>query len=130
MRFFWRTSAPGTEQAAKKPLRCSFCNKTQDDVAKLIAGPALFICDECVAICVEIIEDDTRISWPATREPAANTGPAESRLPGDPTAPACALCRAPVQASDAFTIPGRGMLCAECEALVVLAVDNRFPHDK
>ena len=36
-------------------LRCSFCNKTQEDVKKLIAGPNVFICDECVATCQEII---------------------------------------------------------------------------
>ena len=35
-----------------------FCNKTQDQVRKLIAGPNAFICDECVDICMEIIEDE------------------------------------------------------------------------
>ena len=39
-------------------LRCSFCNKSQDDVKKLIAGPTVFICDECVDVCNEIISDD------------------------------------------------------------------------
>jgi hypothetical protein len=38
-----------------KALRCSFCNKTQEDVKKLIAGPNVFICDECVETCREII---------------------------------------------------------------------------
>ena len=42
----------------KKQPRCSFCNKTQDQVRKLIAGPNAFICDECVDICMEIIEDE------------------------------------------------------------------------
>ncbi len=40
-------------------LRCSFCNKSQNDVRKLIAGPTVFICDECVAVCQDIIEEDT-----------------------------------------------------------------------
>ncbi|MFQ5737455.1 MAG: ATP-dependent Clp protease ATP-binding subunit ClpX [Acidobacteriota bacterium] len=39
-------------------LRCSFCNKSQNDVKKLIAGPTVFICDECVEVCNEIISDD------------------------------------------------------------------------
>ncbi len=40
-------------------IRCSFCNKTQDQVRKLIAGPAgIFICDECVDICADIIEEE------------------------------------------------------------------------
>lgn len=42
-----------------KKLRCSFCNKTQEQVRKLIAGPnGAYICDECVDICSEIIEDE------------------------------------------------------------------------
>ena len=41
-------------------LRCSFCNKDQNDVRKLIAGPTVFICDECVDVCNDIIADDTR----------------------------------------------------------------------
>ncbi len=42
----------------KKQLRCSFCNKTQDQVRKLIAGPNVYICDECIEICSEIIEEE------------------------------------------------------------------------
>ena len=42
----------------RKQLRCSFCNKTQDQVRKLIAGPGAYICDECVEICSEIIEEE------------------------------------------------------------------------
>lgn len=38
--------------------RCSFCNKTQDQVRKLIAGPNAYICDDCVAICAEIINEE------------------------------------------------------------------------
>ena len=41
-------------------LRCSFCNKTQDQVRKLIAGPDVYICDECVGICADIIEDELK----------------------------------------------------------------------
>ncbi len=39
-------------------LRCSFCNKSQREVKKLIAGPTVFICDECVDICIDIIAED------------------------------------------------------------------------
>ena len=35
--------------------RCSFCGKSQDDVAALIAGPSVFICDECVDVCIEVL---------------------------------------------------------------------------
>jgi hypothetical protein len=39
-------------------LRCSFCGKGQDDVQKLVAGPGIYICDECVALCSEIIAEE------------------------------------------------------------------------
>lgn len=43
-------------QPQARPLsRCSFCGKFQDQVKKLIAGPGVFICDECVTLCVRII---------------------------------------------------------------------------
>jgi ATP-dependent Clp protease ATP-binding subunit ClpX len=43
-----------------KDPSCSFCGKNQHQVVKLIAGPGVFICDECVALCVEIIEQEAR----------------------------------------------------------------------
>ena len=49
---------------------CPFCQKTADQVRKLIAGPAVFICDECVDVCNQIIADDERMSerWKAEAE--------------------------------------------------------------
>ena len=48
-------------------LRCSFCNKDQNDVRKLIAGPTVFICDECVEVCNDIIADDNRFETRGVR---------------------------------------------------------------
>ena len=43
----------------KKTVRCSFCNKAQEQVRKIIAGPNdVYICDECVDICAEIMEEE------------------------------------------------------------------------
>lgn len=42
----------------KKQLKCSFCGKNQDQVKRLIAGPGVYICDECINLCSEIITDD------------------------------------------------------------------------
>ncbi|MFL0194522.1 ATP-dependent Clp protease ATP-binding subunit ClpX [Clostridium sp. WILCCON 0269] len=42
----------------KKQLKCSFCGKTQDQVRRLIAGPGVYICDECIELCSEIISDE------------------------------------------------------------------------
>ena len=41
-----------------KKLCCSFCNKIQDEVKKLIAGPSVFICNECVILCNEILVEE------------------------------------------------------------------------
>jgi ATP-dependent Clp protease ATP-binding subunit ClpX len=48
-------------------LRCSFCNKDQNDVRKLIAGPTVFICDECVEVCNDIIADDNKFDKTGVR---------------------------------------------------------------
>ena len=44
----------------KNILYCSFCGKSQHEVRKLIAGPTVFICDECVELCMDIIKEESR----------------------------------------------------------------------
>ena len=44
--------------SSEKTLYCSFCGKSQHEVKKLIAGPSVFICDECIDLCNEIIRDE------------------------------------------------------------------------
>src|SRR4029453_926047 len=44
--------------SGEKTLYCSFCGKSQHEVKKLIAGPSVFICDECIDLCNEIIRDE------------------------------------------------------------------------
>lgn len=48
-------------------LCCSFCGKSQNDVRKLIAGPGVYVCNECIDICNEIIHDDERTETTAVR---------------------------------------------------------------
>ena len=43
-----------------KLLYCSFCGKSQHEVRKLIAGPSVFVCDECIALCNDIIREETQ----------------------------------------------------------------------
>ena len=43
----------------KTPMACSFCGKGKDDVKKLVAGPGVYICDECIDLCVEIIDEES-----------------------------------------------------------------------
>ena len=41
-----------------KNVKCSFCGKSQDAVERIIAGPGVFICDECIKVCTNILEDE------------------------------------------------------------------------
>lgn len=43
----------------KGPVKCTFCGKNQDEVHRIIAGPGVYICNECVELCREIIDEDT-----------------------------------------------------------------------
>ena len=49
-----------TKKNDKNSLFCSFCGKNQKEVKKLIAGPTVFVCDECVELCMDIIKEDTK----------------------------------------------------------------------
>src|SRR5260221_132910 len=52
----------------KKPLHCTFCGKSQHEVRKLIAGPTVFICDECVELCMDIIGEENKSSLAKSRD--------------------------------------------------------------
>jgi len=53
---------------SKNTLYCSFCGKSQHEVRKLIAGPTVFICDECVELCMDIIREEHKTSLVKTRD--------------------------------------------------------------
>jgi ATP-dependent Clp protease ATP-binding subunit ClpX len=53
---------------SKNTLYCSFCGKSQHEVRKLIAGPTVFICDECVELCMDIIREENKTSVAKSRE--------------------------------------------------------------
>jgi hypothetical protein len=53
---------------AKNTLYCSFCGKSQHEVRKLIAGPTVFICDECVELCMDIIREENKTSLVKSRD--------------------------------------------------------------
>ncbi|MCL6119675.1 MAG: hypothetical protein M1584_01375, partial [Deltaproteobacteria bacterium] len=44
----------------ERELYCSFCGKSQDEVRKLVAGPSVYICDECISLCNDIISDEVQ----------------------------------------------------------------------
>ena len=53
---------------AKNTLYCSFCGKSQHEVRKLIAGPTVFICDECVELCMDIIREENKSALVKSRD--------------------------------------------------------------
>ena len=53
---------------AKSTLYCSFCGKSQHEVRKLIAGPTVFICDECVDLCNDIIREETKTAMVSKKD--------------------------------------------------------------
>jgi ATP-dependent Clp protease ATP-binding subunit ClpX len=53
---------------SKSTLYCSFCGKSQHEVRKLIAGPTVFICDECVELCMDIIREEHKISFVKSKD--------------------------------------------------------------
>ena len=57
-----------TEKSNKNILYCSFCGKSQHEVKKLIAGPTVFICDECVELCMDIIKEEKKDSFVKNKE--------------------------------------------------------------
>ena len=109
---FRKDRRPPDPRPPQEPLRCSFCNKSQRDVAKLIAGPGVYICIECVDICNDIVADDKVLESGDKTGPALvphDTGVAEVGIPVR-----CSLCKMlwPMESSVAF--PDRGWLCESC----------------
>jgi ClpX C4-type zinc finger len=98
-------------------LRCSFCNKTQRDVKKLISGPSVYICDECVAICVDVLAEG-RILVPATPE---------SSEPSSSSSVYCSLCMMLVDTAVTVPIPERGRLCNRCCSVVAEQWQSQQP---
>lgn len=60
--------AKSSDDDGKSTLFCSFCGKSQHEVRKLIAGPTVFICDECVELCMDIIREEHKTALPKNHE--------------------------------------------------------------
>ena len=130
---FWRNKPDRTKKAVQPVHRCTFCNKAQYDVRKLIAGPTVFICDECVQVCNDIIADDVRWEKRAAEQtlgtrneiPDGRATDDPLRWPADANVIRCALCRMPTPAVDAVAIENRGVVCPGCVDAVEAAVARR-----
>ena len=66
-------------------LKCSFCGKSQDQVRKLIAGPGVYICDECIDLCNEILDEELVDGHGGSaRQPAEAKGKTSAKKSGKP----------------------------------------------
>ena len=110
-------SHPGEKEAASPKLICSFCGKNQDQVRKLIAGPSVYICDECVDLCNDIIEGECEHETPAGQAPQEPT-----ILDLDAR---CTLCHLPKPSEELLAVPDRGFICAVCVEAVKGAAEER-----
>ena len=109
MRAVEKAKAEGAERAtatpdASAPIACTFCTKSQDEVRKLIAGPTVCICDECIDLSNDIIAEAS-----VTADPA-------KEVPPQP----CALCGTSVDGGEMNPLPSGWVLCqASIEAIRV-----------
>lgn len=99
MKFFRRRR----EEPRKTELRCSFCHKKQRDVVKLVAGPGVQICNECVAICRDLVAEDEKAHL------------------AHATTATCMLCDAERAATELVHVPNRGAVCFVCVAAIKVA---------
>jgi ClpX C4-type zinc finger len=111
----------GKTKPTEDLVRCSFCNKSQRDVRKIIAGPSVFICDECVDICLDIIAEDIV----GGREAALRNRSRDATQK-------CVICRNELQAAGRVNVGVWGAACQRCaeevrDALIVWADQHSGP---
>jgi len=106
---------------------CSFCGKDRDEVKKLIAGPTVHICDECVNLCNDIIAEEWELEKEEEKEELVNeAGPPKpktnfrTRTAGQ----TCGLCGITSPVSEVLFIPDRGPLCFVCLDVIRAASED------
>jgi hypothetical protein len=125
----WPFRRPNAEKPGKRPkaeesgktYTCSFCGKSQDEVRKLIAGPTVYICDECIDLCNDIIAEEVdqeeQLQGPSSPVSSLNT----------PTW--CRVCRLPKPAEEVVAVSELGFfVCRRCIDLIRAATDEAAPE--
>jgi ClpX C4-type zinc finger len=125
---FWKKRHTDTANASTPVLQCSFCNKDEHEVRKLIAGPKVFICDECIEVCLDILNDYVRF---AKAQALKDGKPANGIADTPGSGPAvirvmCVVCRRPILASEGLLIfQNRAALCFGCVGEIKAAIADR-----
>jgi hypothetical protein len=91
----------------ERSASCSFCGKTRKDVRKLITGPSVHICDECVELCGEVLAGE----GDGTENAGGKTGAARAESPEDRL---CGICMEPRETEELIFLPHAAYMCAGC----------------
>ena len=102
--------------SAQKQLHCSFCNKSMHAVRRIVAGPGVNICDECVQVCVDILADDRPLEAPPPPQPEPIKWPSNAH---------CNLCRMPMLLEDMMPVEEVGPICRPCITRIQIALSRR-----
>jgi hypothetical protein len=113
---------PKPASASSEVLNCSFCKKSQQDVKKLIAGPNVYICDECVDICNHVLAENILLE-DAGKEPG-NSERAAAHAPIQLAAGRCSLCHCQFPTNQLVLVPERGAVCPACGDAVRAVLDE------
>ncbi len=122
--FSKKNEPPQSRPPASIILRCSFCSQSQHQVKKLIAGPNVQICDECVDICLDVLNEEKK---GLTRLSAVDgdVEAAQRAWPLSETLLFCGLCKIPTTLSQSLAVPDRGIICAGCADACEAALAER-----
>ena len=74
-----RTGSKGTDAAAALHMRCSFCGKGKEHVRKLVAGPGVYICDQCIGLCNQVLAEEG-VSHPVMYPPKPSGDDADTLM--------------------------------------------------
>ncbi|HKZ78471.1 MAG TPA: ClpX C4-type zinc finger protein [Pyrinomonadaceae bacterium] len=131
--------AENDRTASDAKIICSFCGKSQDAVRKIIAGPTVYICDECIDLCNDILEEEADAAtgnqldkpkpsskprlalnppiWSIERWVRSRRGPIPPGI-GEATkeieSKVCGLCGEPIPLADVFLVRDRWLMCPTC----------------
>jgi hypothetical protein len=100
----WDAHVPRVDDDTKHSS-CSFCGKNQSEVRKLVAGPSVHICDECVELCKNIVAEDADVS---------DSGKAKAAKAKSKTNRLCGICMEPRETDELIFLPHAAYMCAGC----------------
>jgi ribosomal protein S18 acetylase RimI-like enzyme len=113
-----RDGGERTDDEGVASVSCSFCAKSQDEVRKLVAGPKVFICDECVDLCNDIIAEECEAEGDTKPDAGASSLAATV---------SCVVCRLPRAAEEVVLVHDTAPICRSCLDAIAATIDRLIP---